>query len=199
MGELARSVGRRCALHRRNVALCAALIAAAAVVGGLPAVLLAFLAVLLILDSMIPLPGRPWSEADERFRRLVRRRRDAGLLRRLRGRTGERLDVLDDTVGWVPSELGIQPVAIDSIVGTVEALKARTFDCAFRPDRSSSEHWKRLWRARAGGAALPPVSLYRVDGRHYVRDGHHRVSIARDHGDATIDAEVVELRPARPG
>ncbi len=43
------------------------------------------------------------------------------------------------------------------------------------------------------GAALPPISVYRLGGQHFVRDGHHRVSVARSLGMAAIDAEVTEL------
>jgi hypothetical protein len=43
------------------------------------------------------------------------------------------------------------------------------------------------------GNALPPISVYRLDGEHFVRDGHHRVSVAHSLGMAAIDAEVTEL------
>ena len=90
--------------------------------------------------------------------------------------------------------LGVQSIELDSVTGTVEDLKARVFDRAFRPDASALEHWRRLWLAESHGAALPPISVYRVGDRHVVCDGHHRISVARDHGLATIEAEVVELR-----
>ena len=92
----------------------------------------------------------------------------------------------------------MQPIAIASITATAESLKARAFDRAFRPEAESSEHWKRLWLAQAHAAALPPISVYRVGGQHVVRDGHHRISVARDHGLLTIEADVVELVAARP-
>ncbi len=44
---------------------------------------------------------------------------------------------------------------------------------------------------------MPPITVYRVGERHFVRDGHHRVSVAIDLGSLTIDAEVVELVPQR--
>ena len=44
------------------------------------------------------------------------------------------------------------------------------------------------------GTALPPISVYRVDDRHFVRDGHHRVSVMRALGVLEVDAEVTELR-----
>jgi hypothetical protein len=88
----------------------------------------------------------------------------------------------------------VQSVPIDSISGTTEAAKARQFDRAFRPDRSVATRWKSLWMAEARGLDLPPVSVYRIGERHVLRDGHHRVSVARDHGRAEIEADVVELR-----
>jgi len=141
------------------------------------------------------MPGGTWNEAEEHFRRLLRQRRYAR--GRLRRRVPDRLEILDDRRDWVSvarrRELGVCEIPLDSVTGTVEELKAMTFDGAFRPDRSAAEHWKRLWLAQTHGAALPPISVYRVGGRHYVRDGHHRVSVARDLGYATIEAEVVEL------
>ena len=38
------------------------------------------------------------------------------------------------------------------------------------------------------------MSLYKIGDAYFVRDGNHRVSVARYHGVATIDAEVVEIR-----
>jgi hypothetical protein len=43
------------------------------------------------------------------------------------------------------------------------------------------------------GTAMPPIAVYRVGGKHYVRDGHHRVSVTRALGGDAIDADVVEL------
>jgi hypothetical protein len=177
------------------------LAAAAAAVGGTGAVLLGLMALMLLLDAVLPVPGVTRSEADARFRALVRRRRRTERARRLRRLDPERLDVLDDRAGWASTAgrraLGVRLIPIDSVTGTLEPFKARTFDRAFRPDRSAAEHWKRLWLAQAHGASLPPISVYRVDGRHVVRDGHHRLSVARDHGLSAIEAEVVELRPPR--
>jgi hypothetical protein len=51
-----------------------------------------------------------------------------------------------------------------------------------------------MFRAARRGTEMPPVSLYRVGEEHYVRDGHHRVSVARAIGAGAIDAEIVELR-----
>jgi hypothetical protein len=180
-----------------------ALVAAgsAIVVGGTGAVLLGLFALMLVLDAVVPIPGVSRTEADARFRALVRRRRRAERMRRLRRLAPERLEVLDDGRGWAATAarrpLGVRPIAVESVTGTLEPFKARAFDAAFRPEPGGAEHWKRVWLAQAHGASLPPISVYRVDGRHIVRDGHHRLSVARDHGLTSIEADVVEL--VRPG
>jgi hypothetical protein len=184
----------------RRLSGCAALVVAAVALRGTLGVLLGIVALLLLLDAVVPMPPGTRSQADDRFRALVRRRRRARRAGRVRRRPPERLEVLDDASGDIAaaerSALGVQLIAIGSITGTVEELKARAFDREFRPEAASSEHWKRLWLAQAHGATLPPISVYRVGDRHVVRDGHHRISVARDHGLLTIEADVVELRAA---
>jgi hypothetical protein len=53
--------------------------------------------------------------------------------------------------------------------------------------------WERIANAMRRGESLPPVELYRVGEVHFVRDGHHRVSVARALGRRDIDAHVVEV------
>ena len=171
----------------RRWALCLALLAAAPFVSGALGTLLVMAAAFIVLDAVLPIPRRPEAEAEERFARCARGRR----------RRGANLDLVDDAAAPLASasrrELGVQPIPIDSISGTTEASKAQLFDRGFRPDRSCAPRWKSLWMAEARGLDLPPVSVYRIGDRHVLRDGHHRVSVARDHGRSEIDAEVTEL------
>ena len=48
--------------------------------------------------------------------------------------------------------------------------------------------------AQRRGEAMPPISFYRVGDMHFVRDGHHRVSVARALKLDTIDAYVTEVQ-----
>ena len=58
--------------------------------------------------------------------------------------------------------------------------RREAFDAEFRPPPLRSRALEPdVPRRRTRGAALPPISVYRLGGRHYVRDGHHRVSVAR--------------------
>jgi hypothetical protein len=40
---------------------------------------------------------------------------------------------------------------------------------------------------------LPPVELYKLGDAYFVKDGNHRVSVARAHGQAFIEAYVTEM------
>jgi hypothetical protein len=136
-------------------------------------------------------------DAGAAFARSQRRRRRARAANWLLGRRGGgRLTTLEHELGAAPARryrTGLRAVPLDSIVGTAEVAKARTFDASFRPPPSSRRRWEGLWLAARRGGQLPPISLYRLGDRHYVDDGHHRVSVARALGMAAIDAEVTEL------
>jgi hypothetical protein len=89
-------------------------------------------------------------------------------------------------------ERGLQIVPIDAIVGTVD--RGKEFDRSFRPTSSQVRgRWERIAKAMRRGEALPPVKLYRIGEVYFVRDGHHRVSVARALGRREIDGYVIEV------
>ena len=84
-------------------------------------------------------------------------------------------------------------VEIEKITGSVGRYK--DFDECFLPNKKSmSQRWSRIDRAYHQGVELPAVSLYKIGEAYFVRDGNHRVSVAKYHKAAAIDAEVVEIR-----
>ncbi len=94
---------------------------------------------------------------------------------------------------WTQGYRGMKTVEVEKITGSVG--RYRDFDAAFLPiDRSMGDRWGRIDRAYHRGVELPAVSLYKIGEAYFVRDGNHRVSVARYHGVAAIDAEVVEIR-----
>ena len=185
----------------RRLMVAGALVVTAIAVRGSIGGLVGIVALLVLVDVVFPMPGVSYPEAQDHFTRLARARTRERLSRRLRGLPPRRLDVIDDRAGSALTaarrSLGVRPIEIASITGTVEEGKALAFDRDFRPGLASAEHWKRLWVAQARGAMLPPISVYRVGDRHVVRDGHHRVSVARERGLTVIDADVVELLDQR--
>jgi hypothetical protein len=85
---------------------------------------------------------------------------------------------------------GVREIGLDEIVGTLEPSRAAEFDCEFRPIRRARGRWLAVWLAETRGTGLPPISVARVAGGYAVRDGHHRVSVARARGALTITAIV---------
>jgi hypothetical protein len=86
---------------------------------------------------------------------------------------------------------GVFLVEVTKIVGS--ANRYRDFDRSFLPRHAhSAERWKRVDRAHHEGVKLPPPLLLKVGGFYFVYDGHHRTSVARAHGVATIEADVIE-------
>ncbi len=142
--------------------------------------------------------GLPSADAQFDFSRARRRRALARLSARLRraddvnhilpfeevvralGRTGER-------------RLGQELIQLDSIVGTVD--RSREFDRDFRPTSPRvRERWQGINLAQRTGKAMPPIDVYRIGELHFVKDGHHRVSVARALGHKDINAYVTEVQ-----
>jgi hypothetical protein len=181
--------------------LLAAFALAAFAFGGVAGFLLGFAAVLLIIDRTWPIAGLLLTDAQHASARLARERRLAALRRWLRRQPADedQLPCLPDAVetGAQRRALGVTAIALDTIVGTTQLDKAKAFDRCFRPPAWSEGRWQMLWIARCRGTPLPPISVYRVGDQHYVRDGHHRVSVARALGESAIDADVVQLLSRR--
>ena len=56
-----------------------------------------------------------------------------------------------------------------------------------RQERRATGAW---WRRTLEGEYLPPVALIRSGDIYYVRDGHHRISVARAFGQMMVEAAV---------
>ena len=93
--------------------------------------------------------------------------------------------------------LGLRDVPLDQIVGSVG--RYRDFNRAFFPRQDSiQERWRRIDRLTMTGGGLPPVELYKVGQVYFVRDGNHRVSVARQHDTPSIQAYVWEYQTRVP-
>lgn len=96
---------------------------------------------------------------------------------------------------------GMQTVPIHAIVGSEG--RYRDFNQAFLPKHEHlRERWERIDKARLRNETLPPIKLYQIGEVYFVRDGNHRVSVARSQGVEAIDAEVTAITadiPLKPG
>jgi len=84
---------------------------------------------------------------------------------------------------------GQQEVALDNIRGTEG--RQNDFDDRFNPltDRNR-QRWQSIAKAYEEGTYLPPIELIQVGKVYFVRDGHHRVSVARALGLSRITANI---------
>jgi hypothetical protein len=129
--------------------------------------------------------GGAMVDAEAAFTR-VRRRSQLGALRGGR----ETLPVFEGarSAGGLG---GVRAIPLEAIGGTVEPGRAQQFDARFRPIRRAMRtRWERIWIAEERGIPLPPISVVPVGDRYAVRDGHHRVSVARARGAIAIDATI---------
>ncbi len=101
---------------------------------------------------------------------------------------------------------GIQTVPLNQIRGSDG--RKHDFDLGFHPYRTlSRQRWLGVAMAWMAGEPLPPVELIQMGTVYFVRDGHHRISVARAMGQQEIEAAVTAWQvtgtlpwePARPG
>ena len=87
---------------------------------------------------------------------------------------------------------GNQVVPIKLIVGSEG--RYHDFNKYFLPKREHMrQRWQRVDEAHIKDIILPPIQLYEIGGVYFVRDGNHRVSVAKAQDVEFIDAEVTSL------
>jgi hypothetical protein len=92
---------------------------------------------------------------------------------------------------------GARAVPLAAIVGSIG--RYRDFDSAFLPRQNQTRgRWLNIDRAHYEELTLPPVELYGLGETYFVKDGNHRVSVARERGQEFVDANVVELEAPVP-
>jgi len=116
--------------------------------------------------------GRLWAALTGRSRHLF----DLDAVERACGVRGRR-------------HVGTRAVSLDRIRGSEG--RCRDFDNAFYPLRPhDKDRWLSVAAASQMGIALPPIELIQVGDVYFVRDGHHRISVARMRGQRAVDAVV---------
>ncbi len=103
---------------------------------------------------------------------------------------------LDEILCCVPVKnqhhLGYQFVPLNKIVGSEG--RYREFDRSFLPRQTHTKgRWVSIDKAHYKAVTLPPVELIKIGQDYFVRDGNHRVSVARVRGQEFIDAYVTEI------
>ena len=95
------------------------------------------------------------------------------------------------------ADRGLQDIPLDAIVGSVGRYTDFTRD--FLPRQQvSPDRWARVALAVSDLAGVPPVEVYQIGQVYFVKDGNHRVSVARQLGATHIQAYVTEVRTRVP-
>lgn len=88
--------------------------------------------------------------------------------------------------------LGLREVRLDKIIGSMGRFK--DFDREFLPVQSvTRDRWINIDAAHYEEIILPPVDLYKMGDVYFVKDGNHRVSVARERQQIYVDAYVTEI------
>lgn len=126
---------------------------------------------------------------------LFNRALSQGLRRRLLGKLtgrGSALQALDhQPVGRLANRSSrITFVPLDQIIGSEG--RSDDFDRDFNPLKlHNRDRWVGIAVARQIGVVLPPVELLQEGNHYFVRDGHHRISVAKTMGQLDIEARIV--------
>lgn len=89
-------------------------------------------------------------------------------------------------------DTGLHQIPLEAVIGSVG--RYNDFDKAFLPtQRHTRSRWINIDMANLQDINLPPIEVYKVGEIFFVKDGNHRVSVARDKGQMYIDANVIEI------
>lgn len=88
--------------------------------------------------------------------------------------------------------VGLRQIETDKIVGSVSRFN--DFDRAFLPRQTNTRaRWESIDRAYFEDVILPPIDVYKIGDVYFVKDGNHRVSVAKERGQAYMDAYVIQI------
>lgn len=122
------------------------------------------------------------------------------LLARFRGKSTDLLpyeDVRQKLRATSSTERGLHDIPIAAIVGSVG--RYTDFTRSFLPKQDTDQsRWARVKVASASLEGLPPIEVYKIGETYFVKDGNHRVSIARELGAKFIQAYITEVRTSVP-
>ncbi len=125
------------------------------------------------------------------FNRAINRASRRALLGRLTGKSHGLQQVnSNEAKRQKRASAGIKYVAINDIYGSEG--RSGDFDDQFWPLKEHNrDRWVNIAQAMASNKPLPPVQLIQTASGFVVRDGHHRLSVARAMGREVVEAEIV--------
>jgi hypothetical protein len=135
------------------------------------------------------------AESMERYRRSAGKAQVADLLGKITGASTDLISydaVANRLRARQQIEMGTRMVPLDQIVGSVG--RYRDFTRTFLPRAGiNPERWARVDAIMHSLEGYLPIELYKLGEGYFVRDGNHRVSVARANGLTHIEAYVTEI------
>jgi hypothetical protein len=136
-------------------------------------------------DTQLASRRYAWNLFEKAYSRGRRSRWLAGLTRK-----PVRLPCIPRITKAARHTTGTVVLPLTKIVGSEG--RSQDFDKDFNPlNEHTRDRWIGIAAARARGVVLPAVELVQVGEQYYVRDGHHRISVARALGQLDIEARIV--------
>ena len=134
------------------------------------------------------------------FREARRRAAMERILARLRGGSADLLsyeEVREKLKARVSQTVELKEIPLAAIVGSVG--RYTDFTRTFLPKHDSDqERWARVEMTVTDMGGAPAIEVYQIGEAYFVRDGHHRVSVARQFGATHIQAYVTEIHSRVP-
>jgi nucleotide-binding universal stress UspA family protein len=140
------------------------------------------------------------ASAVQDFRTARRKAALEEILTRLQSRSSDLLSYDDVREKLHAVESGgqtLQEIPLDAIVGSVGRYS--DFTRSFLPRSNADQgRWARVRSIAEGLTGLPPIEVYQIGEAYFVRDGNHRVSVAREIDAGSIQAYVTKVQTAVP-
>lgn len=132
--------------------------------------------------------------ADRSFERARAQAFVERVVGQLRGQPTDLLpfELVKDKLDLLPSsDRGLHDIPLERIVGSEG--RYNEFTRSFLPRKGRvRQRWERVYAAVESREGVPPIEVYQVGDVYFVKDGNHRVSVARELGARTIQAHVIE-------
>lgn len=145
-------------------------------------------------------PGEITASALQDFHEAHRKATLERMLSRLTGRSADLLSYEDVRAKLHAVEIPrqeLRDIPLESIVGSVG--RYHDFTRSFLPRlQSSGQRWARVKSVSEGAAGHQPIEVYQIGEAYFVKDGNHRVSVARQSDAETIQAYVTPVETSVP-
>ncbi len=147
-------------------------------------------------ENMLEQDLHNYSAAIQDFQRARRQAALKTLIARLKGESNQLLSfeqVRQALKIQTATRRELKEIPLEAIIGSVG--RYTDFTREFLPlESADAERWAKVKVAASGLVGLPPIEVYQIGEAYFVKDGNHRVSVARQSGAKFIQAYVTPVQ-----